>query len=135
MTRSPKKILMLVENYFPQDTRVVNEANLLSDAGYQVAVIALRRHDQKRHESLNGVEVYRVPTLELFKKTLFAGASRLKRLLGKLKAFVGYTVEYSYFTTACLVASGYVFVPRDFLVLRLLNPPDTLYHVAPPFPF
>ena len=92
MTRSPKKILMLVENYFPQDTRVANEASLLSDAGYQVAVIALRRHDQKRHETLNGVEVYRVPTLEFFKKTPCANANRMNLFLVKLKSFLGYIV-------------------------------------------
>jgi len=66
MIRSAGKILMLVENYFPQDTRVTNEASLLTDAGYQVSVIALRREGQAGHEILNDVEVYRLPTLELF---------------------------------------------------------------------
>ena len=42
MMRSPTKVLMWVENNFPQDTRVANEARLLADAGYQVAVIALK---------------------------------------------------------------------------------------------
>lgn len=124
---------MLVENYFPQDTRVANEASLLSDAGYQITVIALRRHDQKRHETLNGVDVYRVPTLELFNKTSSANTSRMKRLLLKLKAFVGYTVEYCYFTMACLVVSGYIFVSRGFDVIHGHNPPDTLFLVALPF--
>jgi glycosyltransferase involved in cell wall biosynthesis len=133
MTRFPRKILMLVENYFPQDTRVANETSLLSDAGYQVTVIALRRHDQKRHEALNGVDVYRVPTLELFNKTSSANTSRMKRLLLKLKAFVGYTVEYCYFTMACLVVSGYIFVSRGFDVIHGHNPPDTLFLVALPF--
>jgi glycosyltransferase involved in cell wall biosynthesis len=133
MKRFASKILMLVENYFPQDTRVANEANLLTDAGYQVSVIALRSHDQTRHETLNGVEVYRVPTLELFKKTSFANASRMKLLLVKLKAFVGYTVEYCYLTMACLVVSGYIFVRRGFDVIHCHNPPDTLFLVALPF--
>jgi glycosyltransferase involved in cell wall biosynthesis len=133
MKRFARKILMLVENYFPQDTRVANEANLLTDAGYQVSVIALRRHDQTRHETLNGVEVYRVPTLELFKKTSFANASRIKLLLVKLKAFVGYTVEYCYLTMACLVVSGYIFVRRGFDVIHCHNPPDTLFLVVLPF--
>jgi glycosyltransferase involved in cell wall biosynthesis len=133
MKRFASKILMMVENYFPQDTRVANEANLLTDAGYQVSVIALRSHDQIRHETLNGVEVYRVPTLELFKKTSFANASRMKLLLVKLKAFVGYTVEYCYLTMACLVVSGYLFVRRGFDVIHCHNPPDTLFLVALPF--
>jgi hypothetical protein len=89
MAQFPRKVLMLVENYFPQDTRVANEASLLSDAGYQVTVIALRRHDQTGHETVNRVQVYRAPTLELFKKTSLTNPSRLKLLALKLKAFVG----------------------------------------------
>ena len=46
--RFPIKILMWVENHFPQDTRVRNEAALLTDAGYKVAVIALRKQGQPR---------------------------------------------------------------------------------------
>ena len=60
---------MLVENHFPQDTRVKNEAFLLTEAGYHVSVIALRQKDQPITEVVNGVAVYRVPQLELFKKT------------------------------------------------------------------
>ena len=63
------KILMMVENYFPQDTRVKNEADLLTYAGYHVSVIALRKKGQPRREIVNSIEVYRVPHLELFKKT------------------------------------------------------------------
>ena len=49
--RSPTKVLMWVENYFPQDTRVTNEARLLADAGYKVAVIALRKQGQAARET------------------------------------------------------------------------------------
>jgi glycosyltransferase involved in cell wall biosynthesis len=133
MTRFPGKILMLVENYFPQDTRVTNEATLLKEAGYQVTVVALRRNSQAGHEVLNGVEVYRLPTLELFKKTVFANVNRLNLLLVKLKSFLGYVVEYCYFTTACLIISTYVFVKRGFDVMHAHNPPDTLFLVALPF--
>jgi glycosyltransferase involved in cell wall biosynthesis len=133
MTRFPGKILMLVENYFPQDTRVTNEATLLKEAGYQVTVVALRRNSQAGHEVLNGVEVYRLPTLELFKKTAFANVNRLNLLLVKLKSFLGYVVEYCYFTTACLIISTYVFVKRGFDVMHAHNPPDTLFLVALPF--
>ena len=60
---------MMVENYFPQDTRVKNEADLLTDGGYDVSVIALRGKGQIASELVNRVQVYRVPHLELFKKT------------------------------------------------------------------
>ena len=133
MIRSAGKILMLVENYFPQDTRVTNEASLLTNAGYQVSVVALRRKGQAGHEIMNGVEVYRVPTVELFKKTPCANVTRMNLLLVKLKSFLGYVVEYCYFTTACLIVSTYVLVKQGFDVMHAHNPPDTLFLVGLPF--
>ena len=131
--RSPTKVLMWVENNFPQDTRVANEARLLANAGYQVAVIALRNHRQAARETWNGIEVYRVPTLELFKKTVAGNRSRLNLLFVRLKSFLGYVVEYLYFTSACLLVSTYIFVRRGFDVMHAHNPPDTLFLVAAPF--
>jgi glycosyltransferase involved in cell wall biosynthesis len=124
---------MWVENHFPQDTRVTNEARLLADVGYKVAVIALRRQGQVARETWNGIEVYRVPTLELFKKTLAANGGRPNLLFVRLKSFVGYVVEYLYFTAACLSVSTYIFVRRGFDVMHAHNPPDTLFLVALPF--
>lgn len=133
MMRSPTKVLMWVENHFPQDTRVTNEARLLADAGYQVAVIALRSPDQAARETWNGIEVYRVPTLELFKKTVTGNGSRLNLLFVRLKSFLGYVVEYLYFTSACLLVSAYIFLRRGFDVMHAHNPPDTLFLAAVPF--
>src|SRR5437773_1696348 len=133
MIESQRKILMLVENHFPQDTRVMNEAALLTNAGYKVAVIALRKQGQAQRETLNGVEVYRLPTLELFKKTPSANVNQINLLFIKLKSFLGYVVEYCYFTAACLVVSTYIFVRRGFDVMHAHNPPDTLFFVALPF--
>jgi glycosyltransferase involved in cell wall biosynthesis len=133
MMRSPTKILMWVENNFPQDTRVANEARLLADAGYKVAVIALRRQGQAARETWNGIEVYRVPTLEVFKKTLATNGSRTNLMFVRLKSFLGYVVEYVYFTTACLTVSTYIFARHGFDVMHAHNPPDTLFLVALPF--
>jgi len=133
MMRSPTKVLMWVENNFPQDTRVANEARLLADAGYKVAVIALRSPGQAARETWNGIEVYRVPTLELFKKTVAGNCSRLKLLFLRLKSFLGYVVEYLYFTSACFLVSTYIFLRRGFDVMHAHNPPDTLFLVAAPF--
>jgi len=127
------RILMMVENYFPQDTRVKNEADLLTNAGYHVSVIALRKKDQPRREIVNGIEVYRVPHLELFKKTRPANLSRAALFLLKLRASLGYLTEYCYFTVACLLVTSYVFVSRGFDVIHAHNPPDTLFVVAIPF--
>ena len=41
---------MLVENYFPADTRVRNEASTLVANGYRVTVIALARARRARRE-------------------------------------------------------------------------------------
>src|SRR5438093_1633394 len=128
--RSPTKVLMWVENNFPQDTRVANEARLLADAGYQVAVIALRSHRQTARESWNGIEVYRIPTLELFKKTVATNGSRVSPSFVRLKSFFGYVVEYLYFTSACLLVSTYILVRRGFDVMHAHNPPDTLFLAA-----
>jgi glycosyltransferase involved in cell wall biosynthesis len=127
------RILMMVENYFPQDTRVKNEAVLLTEAGYHVSVIALRKKGQVVTEVVNGVQVYRVPNLELFKKTSGGSANRAGLLFLKLRSSLGYLVEYCYFTAACLGVSTYVFVRRGFDVIHAHNPPDTLFVVAVPF--
>jgi glycosyltransferase involved in cell wall biosynthesis len=124
---------MWVENHFPQDTRVTNEARLLADAGYNVAVIALRSPGQPGRETLNGVKVYRLPTLELFKKTPSASVRQIDLVLVKLKSFLGYVIEYCYFTSACFVVSSYVFVRQGFDVMHAHNPPDTLFLAALPF--
>ena len=124
---------MLVENYFPEDTRVKNEADLLTSSGYHVSVIALRRKGQPGREIVDGIEVYRVPHLEVFKKTAPANPSKAGLFLLKLRASIGYLAEYCYFTTACLLVASYVFARRGFDVIHAHNPPDTLFVVALPF--
>jgi Glycosyltransferase len=53
--------------------------------------------------------------------------------LVKLKSFLGYVIEYCYFTAACFVVSSYVFVRQGFDVMHAHNPPDTLFLAALPF--
>src|SRR6266850_5329687 len=95
--RSPTQVLMWVENNFPQDTRVANEARLLADASYKVAVIALRSPGHAARETWNGIEIYRVPTLELFKKTVAGNGSRLNLLFVRLKSFLGMLEDTFFF--------------------------------------
>jgi len=124
---------MLVENCYPQDTRVRNEATLLASAGYQVAVIALKKSGQTPCEVVNGVRVYRVPRLELFKKTATGQLSGAGRLFLRLKSFIGYSIEYGYFTSVCFAVSLYICLKHGFEVIHAHNPPDTLFLVALPF--
>src|SRR5947208_17128676 len=118
---------MLVENYFPEDTRVKNEADLLTSAGYHVSVIALRKKGQPQREIVNGIEVYRVPHLELFKKTATADLSKADLFLLKLRASLGYLTKYCYFTVASLLVTSYVFVSRGLDVIKAKNLPNTLF--------
>jgi glycosyltransferase involved in cell wall biosynthesis len=133
MKVSAGRVLMLLENNYPQDSRVRNEATLLTSAGYEVAVICLRKKCQKFTEVVDGVRVYRVPRLELFQKTPDSDSSFVAVVFLKLKSFLGYLFEYFYFTSACLAVSSYAFITGDFDVIHAHNPPDTLFLVALPF--
>ena len=124
------KILMMVENFFPADARVRNEAFTLSEKGYKVSVIALRGHAEKTHQIVNGISVYRIPKITLFKKVASARRTPFRKILRKVQAVVGYTFEYCYFTFACLFVSLYVAVREGFDVLHVHNPPDTLFLVG-----
>ncbi len=124
---------MLVESWYPEDTRVRNEAVLLASAGYQVSVISLKKPGQKWRETLDGVRVYRVPRLEWFKKTADGEPTHVGLVLLKLKSFLGYCLEYIYFTSVSLLVSLVLFVTKGFDVIHAHNPPDTLFLVALPF--
>src|SRR5258705_12775351 len=119
------RTLMFVENSFPQDTRVKNEADAMTTAGYIVTVVALRKRGQPRSELVDGIKVYRLPRLELFKKTPSPDPGLVQRLWLKLKSLLGYVSEYAYFTSACFVMSVYVALKRGFDVIHAHNPPDT----------
>ena len=124
------RVLMLVENSFPADVRVRNEAYSLSQAGYRVTVVALRKPGEKRTEVVDGVRVYRIPRLTLFQKTSMAGSSLPWRYLTAVKTTIGYVSEYVYFTSACLLASCFVAVVDAFDVIHAHNPPDSLFIVG-----
>jgi glycosyltransferase involved in cell wall biosynthesis len=121
---------MLVENCFPADTRVRNEASTLVAHGYRVTVIALRAPRERAREVVDGVTVYRIPRLTVFGKLPAKKPKGLKKLLHKVRVVVGYVTEYCYFTSACLGLSLYVFATEGFDVIHAHNPPDTLVVVA-----
>jgi glycosyltransferase involved in cell wall biosynthesis len=130
MKASAGKVLMLVENNFPSDTRVRNEAFSLAANGYGVTVIALRGKREQPREVVRGVTVYRVPRLTMFEKLPDAENSLIRRLVNKLMTVVGYVTEYLYFTSACLLVSSYVAFREGFDVVHAHNPPDTLFVVG-----
>jgi glycosyltransferase involved in cell wall biosynthesis len=121
------KILMVVQNHFPADPRVRNEAYALSSAGYEVSVLALRKKGEKRRENVNGIAVYRMPAVDLFKKGYGDTASFVGRVVHRLKSVIGYGVEYFYFTFASLFLSFCILKREGFDVVHAHNPPDTLF--------
>ena len=127
-----KRVLMLVENNFPTDTRVRNEAYTLVEHGYQVTVICLKADGERSREVVGGVTVYRVPTLTVFRKLPASDTSRLKRFARQVLVLAGYVIEYAYFTTACFLVSLYVAFREGFDIVHAHNPPDTLVLVTVP---
>src|SRR5579862_2319709 len=108
MTESAGRVVMLVENHYPQDIRVRNEATLLASNGYDVSVICVGKPNQPRTETVGDVRVYRVPRIELFKKASSDDSGFIGRAVLRVKSFMGYLVEYFYFTSACFVVSAYI---------------------------
>jgi glycosyltransferase involved in cell wall biosynthesis len=122
---------MLVENNYPRDTRVRNEASALAAAGFQVTVIALGAPGERRRELVDGVTVYRVPRLTLFAKLpRDKPVSVFRSLVNRLQVVAGYFAEYVYFTLACLALSLYASLREGFDVVHAHNPPDTLVIVG-----
>lgn len=133
MKDAPYRIVMLLENSYPGDTRVRNEASLLASNGYDVTVISFKRPGQPTYEMVGGVRVYRFRRIELFQKTDSENLGFFARLLAKTKVLIGYGFEYGYFTTCCFLFSVYVFLRHGFDAMHAHNPPDTLFLVALPF--
>src|SRR5687768_16825012 len=121
MKASAGRVLMLVENSFPADTRVRNEAGTLVANGYRVSVISLRAPGQPWREVVDGVMVYRVPRLTVFEKLPQGDSSGLAKVVRRLRTIVGYVTEYGYFTSACLGLSLYVLVTEGFDVIHAHN--------------
>jgi len=133
MMASAGKVLMFVENSYPGDTRVRNEAEALTAAGYSVTVICLAKPGLPRSEVINGVQAYRLPVMELFQKIPCENPTVFQRLQLKAKAVLGYASEYIYFTGSCALMSVYVWFRHGFDVIHAHNPPDTLWLVALPW--
>jgi glycosyltransferase involved in cell wall biosynthesis len=130
MKASAGRVLMLVENSYPADTRVRNEASTLVRNGYQVTVIALRSSGQARYEVIEGVVVYRLPRLTLFAKLPAQKPKGFRKILHNMRVLCGYAGEYGYFTSMCLGMSFYILMRHGFDVIHAHNPPDTLVIVS-----
>lgn len=126
-------ILMLTESNFRMDSRVRQEAYKLKEHGHRVSVIAIKGIDQTFHEIINGISVYRIPKIEVFKygkQADLKNSSFFNRVSILPKAIIGYGFEYFYFTAACFFLSFLVLFRDKFDVIHTHNPPDTLFLIA-----
>ena len=115
MSDSLGRVLMFVENNFPGDPRVKNEADTLTAAGYSVTVVGLReKGDTETFKVVDNIRVYSIPRVSLFSKTRKDNPVGLERLWLRVIALMGYMWEYMYFTGACFVMSLYVAMKQGF---------------------
>lgn len=111
-----KRVLMLLENdTYPQDTRVLKEATTLTENGYRVALICPQKRSQPLRQTMDGVDVYRYPRL-------FAWGGGL-----------GLALEYAWAMVALTVLTFVVWARRGFDIVHLHNPPDALFLIALPY--
>lgn len=128
-------ILMLTESDYPLDIRVKQEAELLTSNGHNVSVIAVKYKGETYYEKSNGVKVYRIPKIELFKKIIKNSKNNVlieffRKTLSFLTVLIGYSFEYMYFTFACFFFSIILIPLKRINVIHTHNPPDTLFIVA-----
>jgi len=106
---TPSRILMLVENNsYPKDPRVRKQSQALCKAGYQVTVISPAEPQQKLHERIDGVNVYRFPASP------------------PASGIFSYVYEYAYSMAAISLLAFWVCIREGFDVIHAANPPDTL---------
>ncbi len=100
------------------------------NTGYKAGVIAIRKSKhEKMMDKVNGVTVYRVPEVALFKNSM-SGKSRLRVKLYRIKSARGYIIEYFYFTFACLLLSAYLAIREGFEAIHIHNPPNTVFDIG-----
>ncbi len=121
-------ILMVVEDNYPHDTRVKQEIDKLINEGHKITIIAIKGKDQEKVECGKGIKVYRVPKVEFFEKSgpddLISNNFQSKLFL--YKQYIGYTLEYFYFTFCSFMLAVYIIIFNKIDVLHTHNPPDTL---------
>lgn len=106
-----KHVLMLLQNEaYERDSRVMREANTLVKAGYKVIVICPRAPQSKWHKVIHGnVRLYQYPAPTL-------GSS-----------IIGYLWEYGYSMLMTYTMSILVWIREGFDILHAHNPPDTFF--------
>lgn len=107
MRRSPKRILMILENEsVPDDSRVYLEAVALCAAGFSVAIVCPTGSRTRLYELVDGIHVFRYP------RPPIAGG------------FLGYVFEYLYSLVMATLYACYIYCRRGFDSVHVHTPPD-----------
>ncbi len=110
------KVLFLIEDgSLVYDNRVRREAQTLRQAGARVSVICPAYPDERWHDVVDGIAVYRYR-----KPSLGSG-------------FFAHVLEYLTSVVAQTVLAALVFLRHGFHVIHAANPPDLLWIVAAPY--
>lgn len=107
-----KSICLVVQNSYPSDVRIRKYAQALVADGHRVWIIAVRPKDQPYHETLDGVEVYRIPPS--------------KTRAGKLH----YLYEYVAFLLLAFVQLNLLDLKHRFDIVHVNTLPDFLVFCA-----
>jgi len=103
---------MVCQSYYLRDPRVRREAEALADAGFMVDVIALRDKEEKRSETVNGVNIYRLP------------------IMRKRGGIVRYLFEYFFFFILSSLLLTYLFIKKHYRLIQVHTMPDFLIFCA-----
>jgi len=116
MELTGKRILIIVENLsVPFDRRVWQEATSLHNHGADVFIICPRSKNDKKHETLNGIHIYRHP------------------LPKEGNGILGYLIEYITALFWEFYLAFKIYFSHKFQILHACNPPDLIFLVALPF--
>ncbi|MCA9193638.1 MAG: glycosyltransferase family 4 protein [Planctomycetales bacterium] len=107
---------MILENEsYPEDTRVMLEAEALARFGYDVTVVCPMDESGVRRETIREVRVYRYP------KPL------------ELNSAFGYVLEFAYSATIGFLYALYIYFRHGFDAIHIHSPPDMNCVIAIPF--
>lgn len=107
-----KSVCLVVQNSYPSDVRIRKYAQTLSSSGHRVFVIACRMPGQRYHESIDNVEVFRIPPS--------------KTRAGKLR----YVYEYAAFLAGAFFQLNLLDARHRFDVVHINTLPDFLVFCA-----
>ena len=127
------KVLMISESFFPNDVRILQEANKIIESNNVIIFIVLKYGRQPFYEKCDNIKLYRLPTLNIFKESKQKSDSKgkiIRKIYLKLKGILGYATEYAYFTTASFALTFFLYFKEGFDIVHVHNPPDTLFVIG-----